>query len=109
MMEIETISAGELDKFYDSEKALVIDLRSPKEFARMHSDGAVNIPSDELENTERLEKDKLLVLYCDRGSASLIAARELQARGYRVNSVVGGIRAYRGSNLYFPRRHSRMK
>ena len=35
----------------------------------------------------------------ERGGASLMAARELADKGYRVKTMIGGIRAYRGKNL----------
>ena len=40
-----------------------------------------------------------IILYCERGSVSMAAARDLAEKGYRVKTVVGGIRAYRGANL----------
>ena len=114
MAGFDTISAHELDFFYIKRNALIIDLRSREEFAQGHYRDAVNIPYEDLEEwengqSEKLPKEKILVLYCDRGSASMMAARELIKKGYRVKSVVGGIRAYNGSNLYFPPRHSKIK
>ena len=48
-------------------------------------------------------KEKLLVFYCDRGGASMAAAREFVRRGYRTRSVIGGFAAYRGRNLVISR------
>ena len=76
---------------------------------RSHVKTAVNIPYEEIQRCRRFPKDKLLVLYCSRGSSSLFAARELMKMGYTVKSVVGGIRCYRGSNLYFSNVHSKIK
>ena len=42
---------------------------------------------------------KRQVFYCDRGGASMAAAREFVRRGYRTRSVIGGFTAYRGRNL----------
>ena len=44
-------------------------------------------------------KDKILILYCDRGGASMQAARSLARAGCRTRSVIGGFAAYRGRNL----------
>ena len=44
-------------------------------------------------------KGKILVLYCDRGGASLLLARQLAKLGYCTRSVIGGFGAYRGRNL----------
>ena len=47
----------------------------------------------------RFPKDKLLIFYCDRGGASMQAARSLARQGCRTRSVIGGFAAYRGRNL----------
>ena len=46
-----------------------------------------------------LPKNRLLVLYCDRGSLSMVQGKKLAAEGYRVVTVVGGMHAYRGKYL----------
>ena len=57
-------------------------------------EGARNIPYDDLKMYRKyLPKDKLFILYCDRGSSSLMAARELSREGYRTVTVVGGFQA----------------
>ena len=38
----------------------------------------------------------VVILYCDRGSQSLLAARDLQKRGITAFSIYGGFLAYRG-------------
>lgn len=107
MRTVDTISAKELDHYYKDARALIIDLREPEEYAKNHFISAVNIPYQELGN-HNLPRDKILILYCERGSTSLFAARELMKKGYRTKSVVGGFRSYRGPNLYFQDIHSRM-
>lgn len=109
MLSIDTISAEELDAYAGRQDAVIIDLRDAEEYERSHLKSAVNIPYEEIQRCRRFSKDKLLVLYCSRGSSSLFAARELMKMGYRVKSVVGGIRCYQGSNLYFSKEHSKIK
>ena len=109
MTGIETISAHDLDRYHGDRNVMIIDLRDREEYEAGHFDGAVKIPYEELDIYEELPADKILVLYCDRGSASLLAARELMQRGFRVKSVVGGFHAYKGTNLYFPSEHSKIK
>ena len=109
MLRIDTISAEELDAYVGRQDAVIIDLRDAEEYERSHVKTAVNIPYEEIQRCRRFPKDKLLVLYCSRGSSSLFAARELMKMGYTVKSVVGGIRCYRGSNLYFSNVHSKIK
>jgi rhodanese-related sulfurtransferase len=71
------------------EKILVIDVRSPQEFAAGHVPGAVNIPVDEL--ARRIEemkvpKDTTLVTMCEHGGRSSRAALELEKLGYKTSS-----------------------
>lgn len=98
-MEFETISPREIDAFLFREGYSVIDIREPRDFRRLHLKGAVCIPYGQLEERVRFLKNQALVLYCERGGASLMAARELADKGYRVKTMIGGIRAYRGKNL----------
>lgn len=99
MFPIETVSAKMLDYFVGQPDVLIIDLREPDSYIRSHIKRAVNVPYRELEGGYPFPKDKLLVFYCDRGGASMAAAREFVRRGYRTRSVIGGFAAYRGRNL----------
>ncbi len=99
MFGLETISPKMLDYYVDNKKAFIIDLRSAQEFNRGHIKGAVSVPYEGGRFLFRPPKDKDVVLYCERGSHSLMAARELARDGYRVRSVIGGMQAYRGMNL----------
>lgn len=93
-MEFQTISIREFEEYRKRPDAWVIDLRSAKEYEELHVEGARNIPYEDLPMYKKyLPKDKLYVLYCDRGSSSLMAAKELSREGYRTVTVVGGIQA----------------
>lgn len=101
MFNLETISPKMLDYYVDNKKAFIIDLRSAQEYSGGHIRGAVSVPYDGGRFAFRPPKNKEIILYCERGSHSLMAARELVRDGYRVRSVIGGIRAYRGNNLVY--------
>lgn len=98
-MKFQTFSAKELDSYRGNPYAVVIDVRTADEYEKMHFDGAINIPYEELIQKTNLPRDKNLILYCERGSMSLMAAKILSQKGYRVKTMVGGIHTYRGSNL----------
>jgi phage shock protein E len=72
--------------------ALLLDVRTPAEFAGKHVDGALNIPVQVL--GQRLgdvgSKDRPIVVYCQSGGRSARAAVELRAAGYTVHDL-GGI------------------
>ncbi len=93
-MDFQTISIREFNEYRKRPDAWVIDLRSKEEFEELHVEGARNVPYDNLKMYRKyLPKDKLYILYCDRGSSSLMAARELSKEGYRTVTVVGGFQA----------------
>lgn len=95
---LEAIPAKELEQYVCDSRALIVDLRIEEEYEAGHITGALNVPPQELGGF-RPGKDRLLVLYCDRGGFSLEAARRLSEKGYRVKSVVGGYRAYMGESI----------
>ncbi|MDY4693268.1 MAG: rhodanese-like domain-containing protein [Blautia sp.] len=99
MFPVETISAKMLDYYVGRTDAMIIDLRDKEEYRKGHVKGAVNIPYSQIDEYTSFPLDKILVLYCDRGSTSLLLARQLAKKGFRTRSVIGGFQAYRGRNL----------
>jgi phage shock protein E len=70
-------------------KVLVIDVRTPQEFATGHIPGAINIPLDELSTKfprMKIARNTMLVTTCEHGGRSSRAAVELQKMGYRTAS-----------------------
>jgi phage shock protein E len=64
---------------------VLLDVRTPEEFAAGHIPGAVNIPHDQLPN--RLAelagaKNKEVVIYCRSGRRSAIAQETLTSKGF---------------------------
>ncbi len=96
---IETIPAKELDRYVEDRSVLIVDLRSPEEFADGHIRGAVNVPYGMFRDELKRRRYRAVILYCERGGMSMQTARSLAAQGYRAKSVVGGFGAYRGKNI----------
>ena len=93
-MEFQTISIREFNEYRKRPYTWVIDLRNKEEFEEVHVEGARNIPYENLKMYQKyLPKDKIYVLYCDRGSSSLMAAKEMSKEGYQTVTVVGGIQS----------------
>lgn len=73
---------------------MVIDVREPDSYQKMHYPQAKNFPYDKIEQWMwQLPKKRALILYCDYGSTSLMAARKLGREGYEVYTVIGGMDA----------------
>ena len=65
---------------------VIIDVRSPQEFANGHLEGAHNIPLDQLPQTinsiEGLTKSSEILLYCQSGMRSAVACSILSQMGF---------------------------
>lgn len=65
--------------------ALLVDVRSPAEFAGGHVQGARNVPVDQLvRRSGELKTGKPVVLYCRSGARSANAAGVLRSQGIEV-------------------------
>ena len=75
------------------EGALLVDVRTPEEFAAGHLPTAVNIPVQELDRrlSELEPKDRRIVLYCRSGNRSGRAARILRSAGYSALHDLGAM------------------
>jgi len=86
MAEVAYLPQAELMQRIKANRAgLILDVRSPEEYAEGHIPGAINIPHDRLGS--RLaeigaHKDKDIVLYCRSGRRVGVAADILQAAGF---------------------------
>lgn len=97
-MSFDTIRTNDIVKYIGKPNVVIIDLRDKNEYDSGHIPTSVNIPYEELEEQKKyISKNKLLILYCDRGNISLLAARDLMKDGYNIKSLYGGMRAYRGN------------
>jgi rhodanese-related sulfurtransferase len=70
---------------YLKKGALVIDVRTPGEFASGHLANAINLPLDQIEASipRRVrDKDQVLLLHCQSGMRSGVARKRLRALGY---------------------------
>ena len=86
MAQVSDISQAELmQRIKANHAGLILDVRSPQEYAEGHIPGAINIPHDQLGS--RLAeissfKDKEIVLYCASGGRVGRAANTLQPAGF---------------------------
>lgn len=66
--------------------AIVIDVRSPQEFAEGHIPGAICIPEYNIQREIRNKVpniNSLIIVYCDSGVRSKNAQKRLQKIGYK--------------------------
>lgn len=82
---------------------LILDVRSPEEYAAGHILGAINIDyrdiSDELE-TIRTFNPNQVVVYCEKGIRAAISQKQLTDAGFTpVTQLTGSFFAWRAANL----------
>uniref|UniRef100_A0A7V4AN20 Rhodanese-like domain-containing protein n=1 Tax=Thermus tengchongensis TaxID=1214928 RepID=A0A7V4AN20_9DEIN len=75
--------------------AVVVDVRTPQEFAAGHVPGAINLPVEAIASwADQVPKDKPVYLYCRSGNRSRQAAEYLKKKGYtNLYNLEGGILA----------------
>ena len=95
---------AELKKRLDAgEPVVVVDVRDPDEYRDGHIEGSANISGGFLEfriGTVAPEPSTPIVLYCQTGLRSVLAARQLKELGYeRVVNLQGGFQKWAQSGL----------
>ena len=74
---------------------LLIDVRTPEEFAGGHIEGAVNIPVDALASRlSEIPAEQPVVVYCRSGNRSATASRILADAGYTSIYDLGGLQGW---------------
>ena len=78
------------------EKATIIDIRSGSEWESGHIVDSINIPLNELpERLTEIPRDQTVIVHCQGGYRSAIAASLLEKQGYEnVLDLVGGYKAW---------------
>ena len=78
--------------------AVLLDVRTPQEYAEGHIPGGQNIPLQNIDKTAYIidNKDTPLFVHCLSGGRSRQAAAVLKQMGYTNVTDIGGIADYRG-------------
>ncbi len=101
-----SVSTDEAVRLINREKAVLIDVSEPDEFAKGHANGSRNVPisklEGKLEGAKDLPSNKALplVVVCPTGSRASRAAGLLRKAGYEKAQVLaGGLAAWREAKL----------
>jgi hydroxyacylglutathione hydrolase len=101
LLTVPQVTAGELASLLSDEAVQVIDVRGASEWDAGHLPGAPNMPLATLAaRVAEIPRDRPVVVHCQMGGRSAIAASLLRARGVeRVANFTGGFAAWRDSGL----------
>jgi rhodanese-related sulfurtransferase len=97
-----SVSTDEAVRLINREKAVLIDVSEPDEFAKGHANGSRNVPLGKLEGSKDLPSNKALplVVVCPTGSRASRAAGLLRKAGYeKAQALAGGLGAWREAKL----------
>lgn len=98
---IEIVSPEEAASIMESEAAVLVDVRSKKEFEAGHIEGAINIPVDSENLHEiiaRLDQEEPVMVYCNGGRQSAQCAKILEEKGFtKIFDLDGGLSTWKAS------------
>jgi NADPH-dependent 2,4-dienoyl-CoA reductase/sulfur reductase-like enzyme/rhodanese-related sulfurtransferase len=95
LIDVETVLAAS-----ETERPMLLDVRTEQEFASGHLPGAVNIPVDDLRSRlGELPRERAIAAYCQVGQRGYLATRILRQAGFAASNIGGGYTTYK---LYQP-------
>lgn len=75
---------NEIKKLMTENEYIIIDVRTKEEYNESHIKEAINIPYNELDESDTFDKEKIIFVYCKSGNRSKIAYDTLKKLGYTV-------------------------
>lgn len=89
--------AGSGEPTIETDGAVVVDVRTPAEYASGHLEGAVNLDVEDqaafAASLTTLDPDDPYVVYCRSGNRSAAAAGQMSAAGFTDVTDAGGLQA----------------
>jgi len=84
------------EKLAGGEDIAIVDTRIPKQYTEAHIEGAVNIPHEDFRSAvDSLDKDKLIVTYCNKGTTGNATQNILINHGFEnAYALSGGFKHY---------------
>ncbi len=96
-------------KELDKNSYQIIDVRDQIEIAHGAIAGAVAINPEEIENSEKTDASKKLIICCSRGIASNEVAENLREKGFDAESLDGGYMAWLMDRMSEPQKQDKAK
>ena len=86
------VATAEFEKALKDGSALIVDVRTPDEFARAHFPGAINVPAEEFAlRAAALPKDRPVYVHCATGARAEMAFDAAKGRGVAVKYLKAGV------------------
>lgn len=98
-----SVTPSEAVSLINRSDAVVVDIRSKKEWADGHITDALNVPMADLDKRIaelNKHKEKPIIVVCNLGQTAGAATKKLKAAGFaQVTRLKGGMTEWRGQNL----------
>ena len=78
----------------DKENYILMDVREKDRYKEGHLEYAVSCPYGILKECYEQMEGKKIIVYCDFGGQSMMAARHLRKDGFEVYNIIGGVYYY---------------
>jgi rhodanese-related sulfurtransferase len=99
---VKEVSPGMATSLLNHENAIMIDMRSDKDYRDGHILNAVNVPSGTGDIPDSLNKyrERPVIVYCQRGHRSTALCNKLSKQGFEsVYNLQGGLLAWQKAEL----------
>jgi rhodanese-related sulfurtransferase len=100
---VREVGTFDATRLINSENAIILDIREPKEFTGARLPNAIHVPLSQMkERGAELAKfvSRPVIVYCERGMRGGAAAAALAKLGFtRVQNLRGGLRAWKDAGL----------
>ena len=100
LSKVKQVAPGEATRLLNHEDAIMVDMRTDKDFRDGHIVNAIHVASDNAASKLKKYSSRPLIIYCRSGQQSARLAGELVKQGYEnVNNLKGGILAWQQADL----------
>jgi rhodanese-related sulfurtransferase len=99
---VKQVSPAEATRLLNHENAIMIDMRTDKDYRDGHIANALNVPTGNADIPATLNKyrERAVVVYCQRGNRSIAFCNKLSKQGFAsVYNLKGGVLAWQKAEL----------
>ena len=97
---VKQVMPGEATRLLNHEDAIMVDMRTDKDYRDGHIVNAVHAPADNAATKLQKYRDQSLIIYCRNGQQSVKLGEDLVKQGFgSVYNLKGGLAAWQQADL----------
>lgn len=98
-----SIGSAQLTSWLNRDEAVIVDIRSSKDFGTGHITDSLNIPVDKFSSRmvelNKFKESKIIVIVDNQGQHSGAICRDLKKAGFNVAKLSGGVSNWKADGL----------